>query len=427
MFLTKLICLVCVASVLACATSASAAAPSANADRRGSYTVHSSVNEQYNYHVGVPENYDPRHGAGIHLFFHGQGKGPGVESLNSWKSICEPNRLIAINMQFLDGNNLTDTGGKVKAAMQAVEQVIADYHIIPGRGIIASFSGGGLPHAMYAGQSSRTGPSAAWPFSCMALYGSNYWSSLAPTRKMCYFVGLGEKEWQMGSPTLGDTQTSRARELFSSSPRIGYDFVFRVEKGKAHSISPLDRQAVSAMFHRFDLAFNAFIYEPLFTDAEVRSLAHRANQLQLGGTLKSLTSLLAKVDLDATQKQQAQLLLSQVQARADEVLKLAQSLADTDPLLFSQYQQPFSSQLAGTPREPAWKQTLEQAGKKWPMTRVAAATQLFCQLGPHLFNSGSPVLDPQSLPTLKSLLPVLGPDSSAGKMISEWLLLAPAS
>jgi len=97
------------------------------------------------------------------------------------------------------------------------------------------------------------------------------------------------------------------------------------------------------MFHRFDLAFNPFIYEPLFTDAEVRSLAHRANQLQLGGTLKALAALLAKTDLGATQKQQAQLLRSQVQARADDVLKLARSLADTDPLLFSQYQQPFGS------------------------------------------------------------------------------------
>ncbi|MFA7237491.1 MAG: hypothetical protein WC058_11560 [Phycisphaeraceae bacterium] len=217
-----------------------AAAPSSNADRRGAYTVHSSVNEQYNYHVGVPESYDPRQGAGIHLFFHGQGKDGGVESLGSWKSICEPNHLIVINMQFLDGNNLVDTGGKVRAAMQAAEQVIADYHIIlPSRGIIASFSGGGLPHALYAGQSSRTGPSAAWPFPCMALYGSNYWSSLSPTRKMCYFVGLGEKEWHMGGPTLDDTQTSRARELFNNAPRIGCDFVFRVEKGKgtasAHS------------------------------------------------------------------------------------------------------------------------------------------------------------------------------------------------
>ncbi|MFA7238155.1 MAG: hypothetical protein WC058_14925 [Phycisphaeraceae bacterium] len=419
-----------------------AASPSGNADKRGSYTVQTSVNAQYNYHVLVPESYTPEKGAGIHLFFHGQGKGPGIESLKQWgKDFCEPHRLIAINMQYLDGDNQTDTAAKLKAAMQAVEQVMADYHVIPGRGIIASHSGGGMPHALFYVQHANDRPGPTWPFSCSALYGSNFWTrfrfqdnrnyhadtTITPTRDLCWFVGLGEKEWPMGGPPLAVTQIKCARDLFAGTGRAGFDLVFRVEKDKGHSISQGDRQAAAALFRRHDLACDPFVYEPQFTDPEVRPQAQRANQLQLGPVLAALTRTLAKDKLKDETRKQAELLKSLVDERAAAVLALGAELAEKDPLLFINYQKQLDTQLKGTPQEAAWKETSQAFAKKWSKPKVGSAAQMLSQMFPQLFTPAMPGVPTQSINSLQSMIPVLGPDSSYGKMIAEWLELAPRS
>ncbi|MHB1156246.1 MAG: alpha/beta hydrolase family protein [Phycisphaerales bacterium] len=419
-----------------------AASPSGNADKRGSYTVNTSVSGEYNYHVFVPQSYTPEKGAGIHLFFHGQGKGPGIESLKQWeKDFCEPYRLIAINMQYLDGDNQTDTVGKLKAAMQAVEQVMADYHVIPGRGVIASFSGGGLPHALFYVQHANDRPGPTWPFSCSALYGSNFWtkfdfrnnrnyckdSSITPSRDLCWIVTLGEKEWPMGGPPLGKTQIMDANDLFAGVGRAGFDLVFRVEKDKGHNIAAGDRRAAAALFHRHDLAYDPFVYEPQFTDPEVRTQAQHANQLQLGPVLAALTRTLAKDKLKDETRKQAELLKSLVEERAADVLAMGTDLADKDPLLFINYQKQLDAQLKATPQEAAWKQASQAFSKKWSKPKVGAAAQMLTQMFPQLFIPATPGVPVQSVNSLQSMIPVFGPDSSYGKMIAEWLELAPRS
>ena len=122
--------------------------PSANAGKLGEYNAPTSVGD-YSYHVHVPQGYSEQNPAGIHLFFSGQGGCSDNKWFGQWaKFFLEPFNLIGINMKYPDGDNMKNLEGKVKAAQEAIAQVEADYRIVIGRGAIASFSGGGMPHGM---------------------------------------------------------------------------------------------------------------------------------------------------------------------------------------------------------------------------------------------------------------------------------------
>ena len=139
--------------------------PSPNAGKKGTYQVKTSK-AGYNYYVCVPPGYAEENPAGLHLFFHGQNGQGGAPNFGQWaKHFLDKYNLIGINMQFEDGDNAKDTEGKVKAAQEALAQTIADYRIVAGRGVVSSFSGGGLPHALFYDGQAKNGRSATWPFS----------------------------------------------------------------------------------------------------------------------------------------------------------------------------------------------------------------------------------------------------------------------
>ncbi|HUS57118.1 MAG TPA: hypothetical protein VM141_00570 [Planctomycetota bacterium] len=123
-----------------------APAPSENKGKTGTYQMKTS-SEGNNYYVCVPKSYSEGNPAGIHLYFHGQGGHGGAANFGQWAGpFLDSQNLIGINMQYMDGDNQKDTPGKVASAIEAVLQTMADYRVIPGRGVVCSFSGGGLPH-----------------------------------------------------------------------------------------------------------------------------------------------------------------------------------------------------------------------------------------------------------------------------------------
>ena len=134
--------------------------PSANAGKKGQYQSKTS-RPGYNYNVYVPASYSDENPAGLHLFFHGQASQGSAKYFGQWAAnFLDKFNLIGINMQYEDGDNAKDTEGKVKSAQEAVAQTIADYKIVPGRGVICSFSGGGLPHSLFYDGQAKTGRSA---------------------------------------------------------------------------------------------------------------------------------------------------------------------------------------------------------------------------------------------------------------------------
>jgi len=397
--------------------------PSPNAGKTGQYEC-STSNPEYKYHVYVPASYSAEKPAGIHIFFHGQGKPGPNPNFWSWKDkFLEPYNLIGINMIYTDGDNSRDTGGKVAAAEQAIGQTVADYKIIVGRGVVSSFSGGGLPHAKLYGARGKGGAPAArlWPFNHTAIYGSNFWTASSGGRPMSWFVGVGTKEWNMGTPVLGDTQPKRAQEVMVECIRKGgiADIYLRIEKDKGHSISEADVTASAELFGRSDIALAPFVYEPDFNEKELAPIAAAANQRQLGQASRAIDALVNRPSLAAPLKDKGVALKRLIDARIDAVIALQKELAAKDPTLSESYARQLVPQLAGHPRLKDIQSALGEAQKNPQYGRHMAAWGVFGErfLG---FLGNADVKD-DAIPQLIEIRKAAVPGSLLGRMVEEFL------
>ncbi|MFN3487052.1 MAG: hypothetical protein ACK44W_16425, partial [Planctomycetota bacterium] len=257
--------------------------PSANAGRTGSYEAHTS-RPGYDYWVYVPRSYTPENPAGLHLFFHGQRGQASARNFGRWaRHLLEPFNLIGINMEYEDGDNTADTEGKLKAAREAVAQVLADYKVVPGRGVISSFSGGGVPHGLFYERHAGAPRDKEWPFCMAALYGSNYWQPPRhqKTSPMAWFVAVGHKEWTLAR--LGESNTQLMAALLGEASRGSCpDLYFKVLPEKGHTIADEDVAEAARVFRRTDLATAPFLWAGDFPEPELRKAVEAANALALG-------------------------------------------------------------------------------------------------------------------------------------------------
>jgi len=394
--------------------------PSENAGRRGTYQC-TTGNATYKYYVCVPKSYADDNPAGLHLFFHGQGvpRGPGF---GAWsKHFLEPFNLIGINMHYTDGDNSRDTEGKVAAAVEAIQQTIADYKIIRGRGVVCSFSGGGLPHALLASKyAKRPVKRGAWPFNHSAPYGSNYRTNVWGLATMSWFLGLGEKEWNLAGAGLGRSQTKCTEELYREAVKGRCpDVYLKITKGKGHSISEGDRVDSAKGFRRSDLAFCAFLYADGFAEKELQPIVKRANDLELGRAAKAVETLLKNPKLDAALRKKAERVRDRIASRSEAVIKLSAELVENDVVLANYYGKRFEKQLKGHPREAELKKILAPVRKKERSTRAmltpfASVTKFFTDAGR---------LQPGVASGLKKVRSKAGENSLLGKMATEFLAL----
>ncbi|HHN46680.1 MAG TPA: hypothetical protein ENN09_04490, partial [Planctomycetes bacterium] len=253
--------------------------PSEDKGRAGTYQRKTS-HPGYNYYVNVPKSYSESNPAGIHIFFHGQGSQGGAKSFWLWgEKFCEKHNLIGINMEYTDGDNSKDTAGKALAAEEAIAQTMADYKVIRGRGVISSFSGGGLVHGrIHSAYGGKNTLRFSWPFNHSAIYGSNFWRNAAGTHPMSWFIGVGTEEWNMGMPTLGSSQPQRAQELYSEAARGACpDVYFKVIKGKGHVIADEDVAASAECFARSDVFLAPYIYAGDYEERELAPIVQLAN------------------------------------------------------------------------------------------------------------------------------------------------------
>jgi hypothetical protein len=399
-------------------------APSANKGRVGTYPAKTSI-AGCNYYVYVPKSCSDANPAGLHIFFHGQGGQGGAPSFDQWaKDFLEPQNLIGINMQYLDGDNMKDTPGKVAAAIEAITQVMADYKVIEGRGVIASFSGGGLPHMLLAVMYGRAeAKKGTWFFNHSAAYDSNCVKSAKGLMPMSWFFGLGSEEFDLA--LLGRSQTSRAQELFEEAatlPGRCPDAYLKIIKGKGHSIAPEDVTASAQMFRRSDLAFAPFLYEPDYAGAALEAAVKKANLLDLGGAATDVKRLLANEKLMPDVRVSAEVVRIKIEKRVDAVLALATSLSQDDPLLWWYYGKLFAKQLTGHPRVAELKKLPpltpeQQKDVEWALNAFARHLRDFFTAGAHLNAEGLPIL--QKIPARA------GEKSSLGRMAAEFLLLQP--
>ena len=396
--------------------------PSANKGRTGTYECKTS-RDGYNYYVCVPKTYSDASPAGLHLYFHGQGGGGGAPNFGQWaKDFIEPCNLIGINMQYTDGDNAKDTGGKVDAAIEAIRQTVADYKVILGRGAVASFSGGGLPHEKLFekfGKFAPGGPSPC-PFNHSSLYSSNYWADVTNLPPMSWFIGLGGKEWNMAG--LGSSQVRRADQLFGLALKGGCaDIYLKITKDKGHEIADADARDSAWQFRRSDLAFAPFLYERDYPEPQIAVIVHAANTLALGRAAASADRLLADAKADEKVKARTAAVRKKIEDRIDAALALAKELADADPALLAYYGNIFTQQLGPHPKAKDLKDLLAQARKQPAYQPAVAACGNFWANSKSMFQSGR--LAPGGARFLEDAKARSGENSLVGKMAAEFLLM----
>lgn len=391
--------------------------PSENAGRKGTYQVKTSRGG-CNYYVCVPPGYSDDNPAGLHLFFHGQNGQGGAPNFGSWsKSFLDKYNLIGINMQYEDGDNMKDTEGKVKAAQEALAQTMADYKIVAGRGVVCSFSGGGLPHALFYDGQAKGGRGSTWPFCHAALYSSNYRSKPAQqkTTPMTFFISVGQGEWTLAS--LGADGLSRMTELQSDTAQgAPSDLYFKVIKGKGHSIA--DEEVAESVngFRRGDLAFAPFVYAPDYPEKEFRVIVDEANALQLSRATAAIERLPEAL------KAKGAKLREKIDARAQAILALAKEIGESDAVLTSYYGPLFTRQLQGLPEAKELKETLAAAAKRPGNAKTLALVPAFQKTYRSNFD-GNGMLVAAQAPFLEQVKAAAGTGSLMGRMAADYLLL----
>ena len=403
-----------------------AVTPSANAGRTGAYKA-STRYAGCDYQVCVPSTYSVDNPAGVHLFFHGQNGQQWSHDFGRWKKhLLEPFNLIGINMHYEDGDNAKDTETKVMAAQQAVAQICADYKVIVPRGVVSSFSGGGLPHGLTAEKYASV-RGARWPFTLSALYGSNYWKDASLGVPMAWYIAVGSDEWNMGKPSLGQSALARAGELYRAGARSGGpDLFVQVTAGKGHTIEDRDAELAAKLFALSDLAFTPCIYVPDYTDKELKELrpvVELANAVKTGAASAALAKLLAKPGLAEPVQAAATRLHARLATRLDAVAAMVARLAEEDAVRAAYYGPLLLAQLKGAAQEKDARAALAAAAKTGG--KVLAAHAEFAKLVPEAFGPGGagPTPLPTAVERLTLLAPVLGERSQSGQVAAAIIAL----
>jgi hypothetical protein len=391
--------------------------PSANAGKRGQYHCKTS-RPGYDYNVYVPASYSEETPAGLHLFFHGQASQGSANYFGTWAThFLDRFNLVGINMQYEDGDNQKDTDGKVKSAQEAIAQTIADYKIVVGRGVVSSFSGGGLPHSLFYDGQAKGGRGAAWPFCHSSLYSSNYRSKPAHQKStpMTFFISVGQAEWTLAS--LGADGLARMTELQGDTAQgAPGDLFFKVIKGKGHSIADEEVAESSNGFRRADLAIAPFLYAPDFPEKELRPVVDEANTLQLGRAAAAIDRLPEAL------KERGTKIRERIDARAKAILALAKELGENDPVLTAFYGPLFTRQLQGLPEQKELKETLAAAVKRPAHGRTLALVPMF-QKNFRSFFENSGMMNAAQAPFLEQVKSTAGISSQLGHMAADYLLL----
>ncbi len=399
--------------------------PSKNAGKTGMYQC-DTQNGTYKYFLCVPSTYSENRPAGIHIFFHGQNGQGGAKWFGNVKELfLEKYNLIGINMQYNDGDNQKDTQGKVEAAKYAIAQTMLDYKIVAGRGVVTSFSGGGLPHGQFFSAYGTGGKSRGvnWPFTHMSLYSSNFRNSLSSIIPMTIYVAVGEQEW--GLANLGNDGKGRASEALNAMNRQGAaDVWFEVTPGKGHKVLKEDIALASEMFARADAVYAPFIYMKDYEDDKTLSqIAQAFNDRQFARGMKALGRILKRKTIDPELKAKAEKLNTEVQKKLQEIMTFIKGLAGKDIPLAAQYGKLLMTQLRGLPEYRDFSKIMAGVQKeKTFRTEIMAQDKFIKSFGS--FFGGGPRLDDTAAEKIEEIKKDSSQTSTVGRLMTAYLKLA---
>ncbi|MBA3847054.1 MAG: hypothetical protein H0X45_10455 [Planctomycetes bacterium] len=379
----------------------------------------------YSYNV-CAKHIDPERPAGIYLYFPGE----GARTDNAWFGLWEANtlrpyHLIGINMAFADGQNGRDTSGKIEAARIAIGQCCADYKVVLGRGVLACFSGGGVPTGKWFAEhgprrDAKGDPALAWrafPFNQLALYSANYRAGVSHgDPRLSWFISVGTQEWALAA--LGQTQVDVAHEL----ARAGVTDTRLMIPAKEHVITDPEPAAVAEQFARTDVLIAPFLYEADWPVPGAQRAARMANAQAIGAALDALEKALAKKSLPDEERAQLTDLRARIAARADDKAALIERLASSDPVLAAIDGKLVLGQLGKSDQAKRVGETLAALGKTNAAKAAAQAHDAFNGVFPTLFTA-SPTLTPDQKLTIDRIAALGPPTALASQMAAEYAVL----
>ena len=398
--------------------------PSGNRGLRADYHCQTGL-PGYSYNV-CAKHIDPERPAGIYLYFPGE----GARTENAWfglwdASTLQPYHLIGINMAFADGQNGRDTAGKIEAARIAIGQCCADYKVVLGRGVIACFSGGGVPTGQWFAEhgprrDAKGDPALAWrafPFNQLALFSANYREGVSHgDPRLGWFISVGTLEWSLAA--LGQTQVNVAHDL----ARAGVVDTRLMIPAKEHVITDPEPAAVAEQFARTDVLIAPFLYEPDWSLPAAQRVARMANAQAIGAALDAVDKALAKKSLADDERTALADLRERVVARADDKAALIERLATSDPVLAAIDGKLVLGQLGKCEQGKRVGETLAALGKTNAAKAAAQAHEAFNGIFPTLFTA-SPTLTPEQKQTIDRIATLGPPSALASTMAAEYATL----
>ncbi len=394
-------------------------APSDNAGKTGIYQVMTEFPGN-NYYVSVPSTYSDTNPAGLHIYFHGQNGQNGASKFGTFQNLfLEKYNLIGINMQYMDGDNQKELGTKVLAARHALAQVIADYKIIVGRGVICCFSGGGLPSGVLYNESSAQ-RDASWPFNHMALYSSNSRMGIRQTQPISWAISVGEKEWQLAA--LGSTQGARYADVSSQFDRHA-DIFFTIIKDGKHTVH---KQAViksSEIFGRQDIASSPLLYTGDYPEKDLAKLLFACNALAFGPAVKEIIKLRKKKKIDPAILDKVAKIEAAMRARYDQMLGMLKELATTSPALCMYYASYVTRTAKGYDKEleKELKDFLKGIDKKLLKQSLTGQAFIQQQYGSFFISDAKPALSQKISPQIEQLIETLGDADQVTQQLREFI------
>ncbi len=389
--------------------------PSENKGRMGQYTVSTPIKE-CNYHVYVPQNYSDDKPAGIFIFVHGTGSAADNKNFRLSKIFLDNLHMIGIHMQFLDGRPSVNCSEKIKASEYAVAQVQEDYKIIPGRGVISSFSEGGYWQHMYFNvYKDKMAPDKQWPFMHHHVMSANWSRPTADKTFMSYYIACGNPK----KPGGGDNGIGYMNPLYAMTIKAETQQTFySMSKNQGHAPYKEDFIESVEQFKIIDVIKAPFLYEPDWSGKELAQIAAQANVRNFQTALKALEKVEGN---KTTNKEKARLLKGKIEQRINEVCSMANELLLKDIILTENYMPIILKQLGSLPQGKILADSWNAARKSASYKRAIELNYSFRNEFVNLMGINYKKLDygvvyDQYIPLLRECVQVAGEKSQLGKM-----------
>lgn len=427
--------------------------PSENKGRKGQYTC-PAVPGGYHYIVIVPESYSEKNPAGLFLYLcHAGDLGTNVKYAivkRLHQAFVEPFNLIGIFVEPKPAvaANL-DADVKALTAEHAIAQIVADYDIVVGRGLVYSTGGGGGAHRVLLERGGGV-PGKKYPFCSNTLNSCRFSPTGVTDGRMNWYLNLGEKELYLPpSSTSWKTMSSRWEQLVKGAVSGGcVDIYFMIHLGNGHTSGPpVNNPAVEA-FKRADVAFAPFLCQSQFDAVGIASAVDLANEHQFARALKALgPEKNESADTETRRKtpgivlpgfgagggrgrgadfnRQAQQIRAAIAKKIREKEEFARKIMKQDPVVGIYYLEQFKKDCAGTTAAKTFEKMLAEARKNPDNQKRLALFGEFCTRYPDLYEaaSGSPNghVRQTELEFFRKLRDAFGEESNLGRMVRERL------